>query len=290
MGMMQPVSQGGAVFREGHVEAEGFRIRYVEAGQGNPVVMLHGAGGLTLSKVHDELAKKYRVIAFEMPGFGQSPPNSRAQSVKGLAQTMAQAAARLGVDKYALVGTSFGGRVALWQALQSPQQVDLLVLIAPTAVLPEGYPSPEGPSVAPDQVVGARHASPLRFAHPENAPPRSPRLVGANHVLSEVEGVAKEMALVQRIKGASSDTELEERLGEVQTLTLVVFGTADKVVPPAMGRTYRARMPNCHYVLVYDAGHAVADERPEALTNTITDFLDLRETFIVSRRDSRINP
>jgi hypothetical protein len=57
-----------------------------------------------------------------------------------------------------------------------------------------------------------------------------------------------------------------------------------------MGRTYRERMPNCHYVLVYDAGHAVAAERPEALTNTVIDFLDLRETFIVSRRDGRINP
>jgi pimeloyl-ACP methyl ester carboxylesterase len=270
--MAQPGPPGGAAFREGHVEAEGFRIRYVEAGQGNPVVMLHGAGGLTLSKVHDELAKKYRVIAFEMPGFGQSPPNSRSPrlvGVKGLAQTMAQAAAKLGVDKYALVGTSFGGRVALWQALQSPQQVDLLVLIAPTAVLPEGYTIP---SVAPDQVgVGAGlKPAPTGTAHPEN--------------------VTQEMALVQRIKGASSDTELEGRLGEVQTLTLVVFGTADKVVPSSMGRIYRERMPNCHYVLVYDAGHAVADERPEALTNTITDFLDLRETFIVSRRDSRINP
>jgi pimeloyl-ACP methyl ester carboxylesterase len=98
------------------------------------------------------------------------------------------------------------------------------------------------------------------------------------------------MALLQRIKATCRDAELEGRLGEVQTQTLVVFGTADKVVSPAMGRTYRERMPNCHYVLVYDAGHAVAAERPEALTNIITDFLDLRETFIVSRRDSRINP
>jgi pimeloyl-ACP methyl ester carboxylesterase len=71
---------------------------------------------------------------------------------------------------------------------------------------------------------------------------------------------------------------------------MVVFGTADQVVPPTVRRTYRERMPNCHYMLVYDAGHAVADERPEALTNTIIDFLDLREAFIVSRRDSRINP
>ena len=96
--------------------------------------------------------------------------------------------------------------------------------------------------------------------------------------------------MVQRIQGASPDTELEDKLGQVQTQTLVVFGTADKVVPPAMGRTYRERMPNCHFVMVYDAGHEVATERPEALSNTIADFLDLRETFIVSRRDGRINP
>jgi pimeloyl-ACP methyl ester carboxylesterase len=119
------------------------------------------------------------------------------------------------------------------------------------------------------------------LAHPENAPAR-PLVDPAN--------VAKGMALVQRLKGASRDTELEGKLGEVQTQTLVVFGTADKVVQPAMGRIYRERMPNCQYVMVYDAGHAVAAERPEALINTVTDFLDLRETFIVSRRDSRINP
>jgi pimeloyl-ACP methyl ester carboxylesterase len=130
-------------------------------------------------------------------------------------------------------------------------------------------------SVAPDQL------GKLLLAHPENAPAQPP-LDPAN--------MTKEMALLQRIQGTSHDTALEGKLGEVQTQTLVVFGTADQVVPPAMGRTYRERMPNCHYVLVYDAGHAVAAERPEALTNTIIDFLELRETFIVSRRDGRINP
>jgi pimeloyl-ACP methyl ester carboxylesterase len=119
------------------------------------------------------------------------------------------------------------------------------------------------------------------FAHPDNTPARPP---------VDPANVAKEMALVQRLKGTSRDAELEGKLGEVQTLTLVVFGTADRVGPPAMGRTYRERMPNCHYVMVYDGGHAVAAERPEALTNAIIDFLDLRETFIVSRRDNRVNP
>ena len=97
--------------------------------------------------------------------------------------------------------------------------MDLLVLIAPTAVLPEGYTLPV---VAPDQIAT------LLFAHPENMPAQP---------VADLANVAKEMALVQRIQGASRDMELEDKLGQVQTQTLVAFGTADKVVSPAMGRT-----------------------------------------------------
>ena len=68
----------------------------MEAGQGGSVVMLHGMGGLILTRLHNELARKYRVLAFEMPGFGQSPVNTASQSVQDLAQTMAQATAQLG--------------------------------------------------------------------------------------------------------------------------------------------------------------------------------------------------
>ena len=53
-----------ASFREGHVEADGFRIRYREAGEGPPLVHLHGAGGMRLSPSHNLLARHYRVIAF----------------------------------------------------------------------------------------------------------------------------------------------------------------------------------------------------------------------------------
>ena len=78
-----------AAFREGFVEADGFRIRYMEAGQGMPLVHLHGAGGMRLTRGHDLLSRHYRVIAFEMPGFGQSPENTRTKTISDLAATMA---------------------------------------------------------------------------------------------------------------------------------------------------------------------------------------------------------
>src|SRR5271155_295022 len=78
----------GAAFREGFVEADGFRIRYMEAGQGTPLVHLHGAGGMRLTPGHDLLRQHRRVVAFEMPGFGSSPENTRTRTMAELAQTI----------------------------------------------------------------------------------------------------------------------------------------------------------------------------------------------------------
>src|SRR5437660_8786709 len=97
-----------SAFREGHVDADGFSIRYMAAGEGIPLVHLHGAGGLRLNRGHDLLSKRHRVIAFEMPGFGASPENTRTKSIAELGATMAVACARLGLAKYNLMGTSFG--------------------------------------------------------------------------------------------------------------------------------------------------------------------------------------
>src|SRR5256714_15196460 len=101
-------------FAERFVEADGFRIRYMEAGQGTPLVHLHGAGGLRLNPAHELLARQFRVIAFEMPGFGQSPENTRTQSMPELASTMARAIENLRVGTFHLLGTSVGGKTGLW--------------------------------------------------------------------------------------------------------------------------------------------------------------------------------
>jgi pimeloyl-ACP methyl ester carboxylesterase len=77
---------------------------------------------------------------------------------------------------------------------------------------------------------------------------------------------------------------------EVVTPTLVLFGTLDRVIPPEMGRHYKALMPNCHLVLVYDAGHVIGAERPEAFCDVVGDFLERHEAFLISRTETLIHP
>jgi pimeloyl-ACP methyl ester carboxylesterase len=266
------VTQGGEGFREGQVEADGFSIRYMAAGTGPALVHLHGAGGLRLTPGHDLLARQFRVVAFEMPGFGCSPENDRTRDMPGLAVTMAKAAAALGLDAFNLMGTSFGGKTALWLAVQEPRQVTALVLEAPAAIRPAGTRAPSGP---PEEM--ARRL----FAHPERMPPLPP----VDPVVR-----AKTAALVERLRGPDRDADLEARLRDVTVPTLVLFGTVDRVIPPEVGRFYKELMPNCNLVFVYDAGHAISSDRPEAFAEVVADFLERREAFVISRTDTVIHP
>jgi pimeloyl-ACP methyl ester carboxylesterase len=262
----------GAGFREGFVEADGFRIRLMEAGQGAPLVHLHGAGGMRLTPGHDLLSRHYRVIAFEMPGFGLSPENTRTRNTAELAATVAAAVKQLGIDKFNLWGTSFGGKVALWLAVQHPERVPALLLEAPAAIRPAGSQLPSG---SPEEM--ARRL----YAHPERLGP----LPAPDPVVQ-----AKTRALVTRLRGPDRDADLEIPMRGLALPTLVLFGTLDRVIPPGMGRFYKELLPNCHLVFVYDSGHAISTERPEAFAEVTTDFLERHEAFVVSRAETIIHP
>jgi pimeloyl-ACP methyl ester carboxylesterase len=262
------------MFEEGFVEADGFRIRYMWAGEGPPLVHLHGGGGLRLTPAHDLLSRQFRVIAFEMPGFGQSLENTRTQSMPELAATMAHAIEKLGIASFNLMGTSFGGKTALWLGVEQPQRVMALVLEAPAAFRPEGLQPPSASDSA-EEIASRLYAHPERLA---SLPKPDPAIM------------EKHQRLVTRLAGPPRDADLEARLREFETPTLVLFGTLDAVIPPEMGHLYKELIPNSHLVFVYDAGHIISAERPEAFTEVVSDFLERHEAFVISRTETIIHP
>jgi len=259
-------------FTEEFVDADGFRIRYLHSGVGDALVHIHGAGGMRLTPAHELLSQNFRVIALEVPGFGQSPANERTKSMADLGRTMNQALASIGVERYVVWGTSFGGKVALFMALDKPGAIEALVLESPAAIRPEGHVRHRG---TPEQ-----HAN-LLFAHPERQPPPPPL---------DPAILKKQEALVARLRGPNRDPALEDRLGEIEAHTLVLFGTDDKMIPSEMGGIYKEKLRNCNFILVYDAGHAIGSDRPEAFSSLVSDFLARGERFVVSARPSVIQP
>ncbi|WP_158923218.1 alpha/beta fold hydrolase [Acidisphaera sp. S103] len=259
-------------FTERFVDADGFRIRYMEAGQGPALIHLHGAGGLHMTPAHDLLSRDRRVIAFEMPGFGDSAENTQSDGMEALASTMAAAVRALGIEVFDLLGSSFGAKVALWLAARHPNMVRALVLEGPAAIRPGGMRPPSGT---------AAEMAPFLFGHPDRvAPMPDPDPTVA----------AKQRRLVGRLRGPDQDAALEDRMRGLAVPVLVLFGTLDRVMPPEMGREYKALLPNSHLVFVYDAGHLIAAERPEAFAEVVGDFLARREAFVITRRETMIFP
>jgi pimeloyl-ACP methyl ester carboxylesterase len=203
------------MFTEGHVEVDGIRARYLEAGQGAPLVHF-GADLSTPSPAHELLARRFRVIAFETPPPGR--PGSDA------AATIGRVIESLGLTHVDLVASADASQAALWFALAEPERVRALVLEAPAAI------------------------------------------------------------------GAEPRGELERRLPEVTTPTLVLFGTADRQAAQDTGRVYTTLIPKGHLVFVYDAAHAIGRDRPEAFAEVVADFLERHEAFIISRTPTVIHP
>lgn len=262
----------GAAFQEFYVEADGFRIRYMEAGEGDPVVWLHGGGGLRLSGAHDLMAEHYRVIAFELPGYGASPENTRSNSMADLGESMRAAVAALGLESYDLIANAFSARIALWMAIQQPDAIKALVLVSPAAIRSaEPLPPPSGP-----EEMAAR-----LYAHPDRQPPMPP-------VQPEIE--AKQRRLAQRVSGAPRDPELESAMADLNIPVLALFGTKDPIIPHTLARHYREILPNCSLMMVYDAAHAIDADRPEALSSIVQDFLEAHEGFLVTHKSGVLHP
>lgn len=138
------------------VEVDGVRLHYVERGQGQPLVLLHGNGSMVedfiISGLFDRAAASYRVIAFDRPGHGHSVrPAGTGSSPEAQAALLHEAMLRIGVERPIVLGHSWGTLVALALALDYPADVGGLVLLS-------GY---YFPTPRPDALLAAPPAIPV---------------------------------------------------------------------------------------------------------------------------------
>lgn len=95
-------------------------------------------------------------------------------------------------------------------------------------------------------------------------------------------------ALVLAAAAPPADPALVTRFAALKIPTLALFGTRDREAPPQTGRRWRALLPGCHLVFLYDAGHDLAADRPQAFADIVLDFLSDPGAFLVNRRDGSL--
>lgn len=269
------------------VVVNGQPIFYAETGTGMPVVLLHGGGpgasGVTnYARNIDALARRFRVIVPDMPGYGRStktldqsdPFGSLADSIRGLLD-------QLGVDAAHLVGNSYGGAAALRLALDTPDRVAKLVLMGPggigtTRALPTAglksllsYYGGDGPS-------REKLANFIRtyLVYESNSVPDA--LIDLRYEASIDPEVVASPPL-RRPSGLRTlwrmDLTRDARLRHLQTPTLVLWGRDDKVNRPAGGPMLLNMMPNAELVMTSHTGHWLQWERAELFNDLVHEFL-----------------
>jgi pimeloyl-ACP methyl ester carboxylesterase len=239
-------------------------LPYRVTGDSGPALLyLHGAGMPSWPVALDELARQCRVYAPELSGCGESVDGARLPGVQGLADVLgAFIRAVLPAERVHVVGTAAGATLALWVAVRHPEVVGRLVLVSPTAL----------------SLESARRLHPLspeeRRAGADGHPER-PIAAGAEQ--------ADGKALEQRSEVEGLPTALKEHLASLETSVLALFGTRDPIVPAEMARVYRAQIPHCHVVFVYNAGHALHVDRPDAFVPLVAEFLTEGEGLFRNR-------
>jgi len=234
--------------------------RALVGGDGDDVlVFLHGGGGLHRDPSVELLAGDLRIVAPELPGFSAGEDDGDTSSFDAIAEWVVAALDEAHVETFTLAGVSFGAVLALHLALAHPDRVDALVLLAPAAFQPEDWRLPD--------LDGLDRAL---FAHPGPRPePPDEATFG------------RRAEILGRLVGGLDRERLRARIAAIDAPTLVVFGTEDGLIPPEMGREYRAAMPTCSLVYLYDAAHELGWDRPDALAELVGDFARRREAFVV---------
>jgi pimeloyl-ACP methyl ester carboxylesterase len=246
-------------------------LSYFAAGEGRPIVYLHPAGGVRWTKVLDELARSFKLLVPVVPGFDGTSSHDSVKSMRALAALVAEFIGKTAGGTCDLIGCSFGGYLACWLAAEHPQLVDHLVLECPAGFRPKGQGRPSSPE----------ELRKLLFLHPEKLPPETKT--------AELEAANRRM-LPHYGYSTDTDEELLARIPSIDKLTLILHGTADRMIPRESVQLLKSRLPHAYLVYVWDAAHAIEVDQPERMLAVLGSFLQRSEGFMVNWGTLAVNP
>lgn len=244
------------------VEVAGLKLRLLQGGSGDPLVVLHhSTGNPGWIPFYERLAEHFSVTVPDMPGYGQSERPEWAREPRDLAILMLQALDRLDLRDIVLVGFGLGGFIAAEAATMNRSRLRRLVLAGAAGLQPDEGEIMDQMLIDYEDYIKAGFCSDQAYA----------AVFGetAADELKQLWDFSREMTARITWKPYMFNRRLAPLLREVTTPTLLVWGSEDVIVPPVCGRQYQAAMPNARLEVIQGAGHFVEFEEPERLAALI---------------------
>jgi 3-oxoadipate enol-lactonase len=252
-------------------------LAYDLRGRGSPLVLIQGVGvgRWGWEPVADRLARRFQVITIDNRGIGASDTPPGHFSTRAMANDVLAVLDHAGIQRASLVGTSLGGMIAQELALAHPERVDKLVLVATIPGGPRSRPMPLGTTYllasAPFMTSQAKLwefvASTLGPTTLRRRPKLARRLVARKLAHPQPESAWR----AQTAAGMLFNPLGRQR--RITQPTLIVQGTADKVVAPGNADVLAGLVPNARVQRFHGAGHLLYWEQPKRFVRVVTDFL-----------------
>jgi pimeloyl-ACP methyl ester carboxylesterase len=265
------------------VLVDGTPVNYIEMGEGPPLLLIHGLAGSWQNWLETipYFARTRRVLAPDLPGFGDSPLPPEKISMPGYGRLIDHFCASVEVERCSVIGNSMGGFIAAELAIAHPQRVDRLVLVSAAGITAEHQRNERALAVMrrfeaalawasthpkPNFLLRPRGRQALRlvFAHPEKLP--GPLL------FEQAKGSGKP-GFIDALD-ALSDYPLRERLERVSVPTLIIWGERDRLVPLRDADVFEELIPDARKLVYADTGHVSMLERPARFNRDVGAFLE----------------
>jgi pimeloyl-ACP methyl ester carboxylesterase len=239
------------------------RIRVFEAGEGTPLVFLHGPDGLVEdSPFLAALARRWHVYAPLLPGYGDSEGGESLPDMLAVTLHSFDVIDALGLARPTLVGHSMGGMIAAEMAAVVPHDVERLGLVAPAGLWLDDY-------AIPDLFAKLPHELPALLFHDVALGERllapggdldDPKFLEAFMIRN-----ARQLTMASKLLFPVPDRGLAQRLYRVKARTVIVWGENDRMIASAYGDSFRRAIAGAELVTIPAAGHMIIAERAEAV-------------------------
>jgi pimeloyl-ACP methyl ester carboxylesterase len=269
----------------------GTEIAYIDEGKGSKTLLfIHGLGSYSpiWKRNMEDLSKDYRCIAVDLPGYGKSSKSDSIIHMTFYAHTLWEFLQKLKINKPILAGHSMGGQIALMMALQNPQKVAQLILIAPAGIetftpqqgeMLKTFTTPQAIQQSTEAKIEANWA--LNFYRPDTtaiAPFIADRIA-----MRQAPDFFAYCQTVARCVAGMVNEPVAQRLSEIKTPTLLIFGENDALIPnkylnptlstTQIAQTGKEKIINSTLKLIPEAGHLVNFEKAAEVNIMIRNFL-----------------
>jgi pimeloyl-ACP methyl ester carboxylesterase len=272
--------------------AQNTKVAYVEKGGGDPIIFIHGLGG-NLShwlKCVTALSNSYQCIAIDLPGYGRSDKNisTAKDRMQYYADVVTEFIQKKGLQKVVLTGHSMSGQIAIIIALQHPELISKLILVAPAGL--ETFTEEEAAKMiaaTPPELYQKQEEAVIRASYKMNfyqMPTDAETLIQDRLHLKKCADFNLYTEAVSKSIQGMLEHPVKAELSKITQPVLILFGSEDALIPnrflhpklssDSLINEATALIKNSKSVVISQGGHLVPFEKPEEVAKEIKHFLE----------------